>query len=139
MENHHSLESVLLLTRRVLVVALLLLCGFAAGRWWPSEDPAPVAAPGRQASSAQADVAAGGGDARVGADPGRADPEPRAAGRVADGDPRPMRESPANCIPWEQCCRVCSRRQACGDSCISRSHLCQEETGCACDVTEVCL
>jgi len=138
MDHHQRLETALLLTRRVLVVTLLLLCGFAVGRWWPSGDPAPAVAPGRQASSAQADVAAGASDARIGADPGRAAPEPRAAGRVADGDPRPMLESPASCIPWDQCCRVCSRRQACGDSCINRSHLCQEERGCACEVAEVC-
>jgi hypothetical protein len=138
MDHHQRLETALLLTRRVLVVTLLLLCGFAAGRWWPSGDPAPVVAPERQASSAQADVAAGAADARIGADPGRGASEPRPAGRVADVDSVPMRESPASCIPWDECCRVCSRRQACGDACLNRSLVCYQPRGCACDVAEVC-
>jgi len=31
------------------------------------------------------------------------------------------------------CCRVCRKGKACGDSCISRSHKCQQPPGCACD------
>jgi hypothetical protein len=31
------------------------------------------------------------------------------------------------------CCKVCSKGQACGDSCISRSKQCRKGPGCACD------
>lgn len=42
------------------------------------------------------------------------------------------------CTPRHECCRVCSRSQACGDGCISRSKSCQRDPGCACDATNVC-
>jgi beta-lactamase superfamily II metal-dependent hydrolase len=31
------------------------------------------------------------------------------------------------------CCKVCSRGEACGDTCISRSYACHQPPGCACD------
>ena len=43
-----------------------------------------------------------------------------------------------NCIPRSQCCKVCSRGKACGNSCISRSYNCRNGSGCACDTREVC-
>ena len=43
-----------------------------------------------------------------------------------------------NCIPIEQCCKVCSAGQACGATCISRSYTCHVGRGCACDGVDVC-
>ncbi len=42
------------------------------------------------------------------------------------------------CIPRSECCRVCGKSQACGDSCIQRSATCRKGRGCACQATEVC-
>src|SRR5262245_3341916 len=42
------------------------------------------------------------------------------------------------CIPPEQCCRICTRGQACGNSCISAAYTCRKGRGCACDSFEVC-
>jgi micrococcal nuclease len=47
-------------------------------------------------------------------------------------------DSMGSCIPADQCCRVCSAGQACGNSCISRSYTCRKGRGCACDAAEVC-
>jgi hypothetical protein len=33
----------------------------------------------------------------------------------------------------QECCRVCHKGKACGDSCISRSKTCHKGPGCACD------
>jgi hypothetical protein len=48
--------------------------------------------------------------------------------------------SPADaaCIPASQCCRVCDKGYACGNSCISRSKQCHKGRGCACNASEVC-
>lgn len=43
-----------------------------------------------------------------------------------------------DCIPPQQCCKVCSKGKACGNSCISRSYTCRKARGCACDAGEVC-
>lgn len=32
-----------------------------------------------------------------------------------------------------ECCKICQRGKACGDSCIARDLTCHQETGCACD------
>lgn len=32
-----------------------------------------------------------------------------------------------------QCCKVCRKGKACGDSCISKSKTCNVGSGCACD------
>ena len=32
-----------------------------------------------------------------------------------------------------RCCKICSKGQACGDSCISRDRQCGKGPGCACD------
>lgn len=42
------------------------------------------------------------------------------------------------CIPAGQCCKVCDKGQACGDSCISRAKQCHKGRGCACNSGEVC-
>ncbi len=38
-----------------------------------------------------------------------------------------------SCIPRSQCCKVCSRGKARGNSCISRSYTCRKGRGCACE------
>jgi micrococcal nuclease len=46
--------------------------------------------------------------------------------------------TPRDCIPREQCCKVCSTGQACGASCISRAYTCRKGRGCACNADELC-
>lgn len=36
-----------------------------------------------------------------------------------------------DCIPREQCCKVCDKGKACGNTCISRSYTCHKGRGCA--------
>jgi hypothetical protein len=33
----------------------------------------------------------------------------------------------------EECCRICKKGKACGDSCIARDKQCHKPPGCACD------
>jgi hypothetical protein len=51
------------------------------------------------------------------------------------GSPAPNR--PPALSPREQprnaCCKVCSRGQACGNTCISRAYTCHVGPGCACN------
>ncbi len=42
------------------------------------------------------------------------------------------------CIPPSQCCKICSKGKACGDSCIRREYTCHKPRGCACNQEEVC-
>jgi len=42
------------------------------------------------------------------------------------------------CIPAEQCCKICSKGKACGNTCISQSYTCHKGRGCACNASEVC-
>lgn len=42
------------------------------------------------------------------------------------------------CTPRSECCKICSKGKACGDSCISRSYACRKAKGCACDSKDVC-
>lgn len=52
---------------------------------------------------------------------------------------RPSSRPPQRrCVPRAQCCKVCSKGAACGDSCISRSYTCHKGRGCACNAAEVC-
>lgn len=37
----------------------------------------------------------------------------------------------------EQCCKVCTKGKACGDSCIGRQLACSDPPGCACDARVV--
>ena len=43
-----------------------------------------------------------------------------------------------SCTPRDECCKVCSKGKACGNSCISRSYTCRKGRGCACNSLEVC-
>jgi hypothetical protein len=52
---------------------------------------------------------------------------------VSDAAPRA-----ATCIPADQCCKVCSKGKACGNTCIRRSYECHVGRGCACNADEVC-
>lgn len=42
------------------------------------------------------------------------------------------------CIPASQCCRICTKGKACGNSCIHATFMCHKGRGCACDDYEVC-
>jgi hypothetical protein len=42
------------------------------------------------------------------------------------------------CIPRAECCKVCSRGKACGNTCINRDYRCHKGRGCACDAGEIC-
>ena len=57
-------------------------------------------------------------------------------------DPGPMMgggtDTAPECTPAEDCCRVCTESQACGDACISNDNECSQEPGCACDAVDVC-
>jgi hypothetical protein len=46
--------------------------------------------------------------------------------------------STLQCVPRSQCCKVCSKGKACGDSCISQDYDCHKGRGCGCDAEEVC-
>jgi hypothetical protein len=35
--------------------------------------------------------------------------------------------------PARSCCKICTTGKACGNSCISRSYICHQPPGCACD------
>jgi hypothetical protein len=42
------------------------------------------------------------------------------------------------CTPPSQCCKICSKGKACGDTCIRADYTCHKGRGCACNVEEVC-
>ena len=42
------------------------------------------------------------------------------------------------CTPRSQCCKVCVKGKACGNSCINRNYTCRKGRGCACNGYEVC-
>jgi hypothetical protein len=42
------------------------------------------------------------------------------------------------CTPSDQCCKICSRGKACGNTCISRAYECHKGRGCACNEAEIC-
>ena len=52
--------------------------------------------------------------------------------------PRPEPKVSRNCIPRSQCCRVCTKGRACGNSCISARYTCRKGRGCACNSWEIC-
>jgi hypothetical protein len=42
-------------------------------------------------------------------------------------------------VPFQQsaqCCKVCKKGKACGNSCISKNKTCRKAKGCACDANE---
>ncbi len=57
------------------------------------------------------------------------------SGQSAEGEQQPTQ---LECIPRAQCCKVCNKGQACGNTCISRKYNCTKGRGCACDAAEVC-
>jgi hypothetical protein len=40
---------------------------------------------------------------------------------------------PAAPSSGEQCCKICSKGKACGNTCIARDKVCRVGPGCACD------
>jgi hypothetical protein len=40
---------------------------------------------------------------------------------------------PAAPSPREECCKICSKGKACGNTCIARDKECRVGPGCACD------
>lgn len=46
--------------------------------------------------------------------------------------------SATGCVPPSQCCKICSKGKACGDTCIRRDYTCHKGRGCACNQEEVC-
>src|SRR5687767_13985375 len=42
------------------------------------------------------------------------------------------------CVPADQCCKICSKGKACGNTSIRRSYDCHKGRGCACNAEEVC-
>jgi hypothetical protein len=42
------------------------------------------------------------------------------------------------CVPREQCCKVCSKGKACGNTCMRADYNCHKGPGCACDAEDVC-
>lgn len=47
-------------------------------------------------------------------------------------------DHPAACVPREQCCKLCSKGKACGNTCIRADYNCHKGRGCACDAEDVC-
>ena len=64
--------------------------------------------------------------------------EPVESGFGLGRSPPSVDSRSGSCIPPSQCCKVCRKGQACGNSCISRSYTCRKGRGCACDALEVC-
>ena len=42
------------------------------------------------------------------------------------------------CTPRSQCCKVCHKGKACGNTCIRADYNCHKGAGCACDAEDVC-
>ena len=62
-------------------------------------------------------------------------PSPSPGAKIAARHVAPQADS---CIPADQCCKVCSKGKACGNSCIRQSYTCHKGRGCACNADEVC-
>jgi endonuclease YncB( thermonuclease family) len=60
----------------------------------------------------------------------------REAERLGQSSPAP--ETARSCIPRSECCKVCSKGVACGNSCISARYTCHQGHGCACDSWDIC-
>jgi hypothetical protein len=50
----------------------------------------------------------------------------------------PPRVTPLECIPREQCCKVCHKGRACGNTCIRADYDCHKGQGCACNAEDIC-
>jgi hypothetical protein len=46
--------------------------------------------------------------------------------------------SPLECTPREDCCKICRKGRACGNTCIRADYQCHKGRGCACDQEDVC-
>ena len=62
----------------------------------------------------------------------------RSSEAVSAPPPQGGEQASRSCIPATQCCKICSKGKACGNSCISRRYTCRKGRGCACDAVEVC-
>ncbi len=58
-------------------------------------------------------------------------------GMATPHEPRSSAE-PLACTPVEECCKVCDKGKACGNSCIRDSYTCHKGRGCACNAEEIC-
>jgi hypothetical protein len=125
-------------------VPTLCICALLAGCAWafgpvhdetsaapattePAPDPEPLAQAPAPASTLPATAA-----------PSTAAPATTFAATTTTPAPAsaaPGSAAPATTEPAERtdCCRVCRRRQACGDGCISKRATCHRPPGCACD------
>jgi len=45
---------------------------------------------------------------------------------------------PLACVPPEQCCKVCRKGKACGNTCIHAAYDCHKGRGCACNADDIC-
>ncbi len=63
---------------------------------------------------------------------------PQQERRQATPSPPSQSLAQGKCIPRSQCCKVCSKGRACGNSCISTSYTCRKGRGCACNGFELC-
>ena len=57
---------------------------------------------------------------------------------LRDRSVEPDPQSRGGCIPASQCCKVCRKGKACGNSCIRASYTCRKGRGCACDAVNLC-
>jgi hypothetical protein len=57
---------------------------------------------------------------------------PKSLELATDPDRGPLPQSRAG-RQISQCCKVCRKGKACGNSCISRTKTCHKPPGCACD------
>lgn len=53
--------------------------------------------------------------------------------RLASVQPELPIEFGASPLQTAQCCKICRKGKACGNSCIKRSYTCTKPPGCACD------
>lgn len=54
------------------------------------------------------------------------------------GASSPSSRPAGSCTPRSECCRVCGKGKACGNSCISTRFTCRKGRGCACNSYDIC-
>jgi len=52
---------------------------------------------------------------------------------VRETFPPPERAFTFSAPVYQQCCKICTKGKACGDTCIPRNRTCNVGQGCACD------
>ncbi len=62
---------------------------------------------------------------------------PAEAPRATDTPVPPPPAPPPPASAPRACCRVCTTRKACGNSCINRQLTCRQGPGCACNAREI--